>query len=333
DANYMELSEVINQRNQLLLLDQSRVTSISFYHIEPPAPYMLPLSEIAYMQSYPWGQYGDNIDLDYSNFMFRNHVLACQNENVLPVATPQTYSWENETYPSPTHIDCQTYLAFITGMKGVIYYTFKDYDNNSNIDITQPEIFAAAAKVAEEVLQTEWQSVILHGTHSYTNIGQYRYYANWLHENALYVMAVNASADDSYHFEIPLPEDAAYEAVNFFDYRPDSLSIENKVLQGELAPYQVAIYKIALSTSTPEITQQLTAQLMPNPADNSFQLSGIDAPTAVSIFNAQGSFVHRQHIARAGERIDIGFLKSGVYFVRFRSIDSGLSQTLKLIKL
>lgn len=247
DANYMEISEVENQKNHLMALDQSRVTTTSFADIEPPVPYMLPFTDVALMQSYPWGLQGEGHNLDRSNFYFRNLVLDCNEKHIFPMATPQTYNWDNQTYPSAAHIDCQTYLAFVTGMKGILYYTFKDYDNNSTIDVTQPEVFGAASNVANEILQSEWKDVILHGLHEYHNIYQFKYYATWRYNSAFYLIAVNADAENNQQYEIPLPDDVAGEAVNFFPNRPDSLSVENHRLSGELAPYQVAIYKMEIA--------------------------------------------------------------------------------------
>lgn len=244
DANYMEIQEVENQKNHLIALDQSRVATISFADIEPPVPYMLPLTDVAFMQSYPWGLQSEGHYLDLSDFDFRNLVLDCKEKHIFPMATPQTFNWIDQTYPSAAHIDCQTYLAFVTGMKGILYYTFKDYDNNSTIDVTQPEVFAAASNVANEILQSEWKDVVLHGLHEYHNIYQFKYYATWRYNGAFYLIALNADAENNQLYEIPLPEDVAGEAVNFFPNRPDSLSVQNNRLTGELAPYQVAIYKM-----------------------------------------------------------------------------------------
>lgn len=332
DANSMEISEVVNQKEQITNLDQSRVTSISFCDIEPPAPYMMPLTELAYMQSYPWGLESEGHDLSLSDFLFRNHVLACQNENIVPIATPQTFNWENETYPSPAHVDCQTYLAFIAGMKGVLYYTFKDYDNSSTIDVTQPAIFNTAANVASEILQSEWKDVILHGQHQYYNINQFRYYATWRYNDAFYLAAVNASPIETYLYEIPLPVDVTGDAINFFDYRPDSLSIQNGILMGELAPYEVAIYKMKIITNINDDDEPAKVAAFPNPVENSFHLSGINAPYQVDIFDVPGSLVTTKQIRSLADEIDVSKLKSGVYFVKVISKSHHQINSLKIIK-
>ena len=332
DANGQGIEIVAQQKEEIIALDSSRVTSISFYSNEPDAAYMIPLTELAYMQSYPWQLDGDRFDLSHTDFLFRNHVLACHNENVVPIATPQTYNWDNETYPSAAHVDCQTYLAFVTGMKGVLYYTFKDYDNNSTIDVTQPAVFEAAANVANEILQSEWKDVILNGEHQYYNINQFRYYATWRYNDAVYLIAVNASVDDTYFYEMPVPEDVTGEAINFFYYRPDNLSIQNGILTGELAPYQVAVYKMETTTGIHNYDARTNVRAFPNPVENSFHLSGISAPCQVDIFNVQGSLVTTRQISNQAEEIDISGLKSGVYFVKVISDDIYQINSLKIIK-
>ena len=333
DANDKEIEWVAQQKEQVMALDSSRVTSISFYSNEPNAPYMLPLTELACMQSYPWGLDDGRFDLSHTEYLFRNLVLACRDENVVPIATPQTFNWELETYPSPQHVDCQSYLAFATGMKGILYYTFKDYDNNSTIDVAQPEVFMAAGNVANEILHSEWQSVILHGEHTYANLGQYRYYATWRYNNAFYLVAVNASHDNSYYYEIPLPDGVSNDAVNFFDYRPDSLSVQNDSLQGQLEPYQVAIYKMDLTTSVTASYKQPEIKVVPNPVSNTFYLSGVQSPCKICIFNLQGSVVQRTKTYNPQETIDISSLSPGIYVVKVVANTHETVQTLKLIKL
>lgn len=333
DANGQGIDIVAQQKEELMALDSSRVTSISFYSNEPDAAYMLPLTEVGYMQSYPWQLDGDNYDLSHSDFLFRNHVLACQDEHVVPIATPQTYAWDLETYPSPEHVDCQTYLAFITGMKGVLYYTFKDYGNNSTIDVSQPQVFEAASRVANEILQTEWQEVILHGEHQYTNMGQYRYYATWRYNNALYLIAVNASHHNTYSYEIPLPEEVTGEPIHFFDYRPNSLSLQNGMLSGDLQPYQVAIYKMETVSGIPNDGGDITEiHSFPNPAENTFYLSGIQPPYQIQIYNTLGTCVAEEHIYNDNGEITVGQLTNGVYFMEVLKEGGKKYHSVKIIK-
>ena len=70
--------------------------------------------------------------------------------------------------------------------------------------------------------------------------------------------------------------------------------------------------------------------LRPNPATDHFCLDVSDQILdKVEIFTSTGQIVHTQKNVMSGESIDISFLKSGVYFVRFET--SGHVGTKKLI--
>ncbi len=248
DANNLEVSDLETQRDNLLSLDTSRVTSASWYNTTDPFTEMLPSVEMAGMQAYPWEDASEN-DLVFVDALWRTAVVESQAVGTVPFATPQAFNWDGQTYPSAAHLDCQTYLGFITGMKGALFYTFKDYDADETIDQSQPDVFAAASKIANEILTTEWKDVILFGEHTYFNIDFYRYYATWEHNGFLYLIAVNANDELAYEYSIELPENVIGTALNFFEDREDALSIEGQSLVGNLDPYQVAIYKMELASN------------------------------------------------------------------------------------
>jgi hypothetical protein len=71
-------------------------------------------------------------------------------------------------------------------------------------------------------------------------------------------------------------------------------------------------------------------KLRPNPASEHFCLDVSDQTIDnIEIFTSTGQIVHTQKNVMSGENIDISFLKSGVYFVRFEA--SGRVGTQKLI--
>ena len=73
-----------------------------------------------------------------------------------------------------------------------------------------------------------------------------------------------------------------------------------------------------------------TVQLRPNPARDHFYLNASgETIDRVEIFTTTGQIVHSQEQVMNGERIDISFLKSGVYFVRYGTSE-GVG-TLKLV--
>ncbi|MEM7571874.1 MAG: right-handed parallel beta-helix repeat-containing protein [Bacteroidota bacterium] len=241
DANDFGVSELQQQRQAILALDNARTTTASWY-TSGPLQSMLPFVEVPLMQSYPW-QNG-NADLVAAHAVLTALADTARLLGKFPIATPQTFNWDNETYPPPAHVYCQSYLGFVTGNRGLMYYTFKDYDANSTIDVTQSAVWIQAARVADEVLNSELRDVFLYGELERTEIDFYRYYGKWTYENHYYYIVLNANAAQTYTYDIPLPADAAPLAVNIFSANPDDLSVSDGRLRGDLGPYQVAIYRI-----------------------------------------------------------------------------------------
>jgi hypothetical protein len=332
NANYHEISELKLQKQKLLKLDSSRVSIADFDRIHPPFQYMLNYLEATLFYQGPWGYpWGITPDLDLVAYRYRFHAKTTDTNGLFPMVIAQTHTWEDYSFPPPAHLDCQSYLGFITGNKGVLFYDFTD--ESTTINISQPELYAAATNVATEILQSELKQVILHGQHQYQNINQYRHYATWRYNNAFYVIALNASPYNSYYYDIPLPEDVNDEAINFFNYRPDSLSVQNGLLSGDLAPYQVAIYKIE---ELPKgITNRETAakiRVYPNPASGEIFITGTDPTLNCKIYNATGVCVAALSGISGDAPVNIRHLPDGMYFIHLYGNDKNTYQPIKIIK-
>lgn len=320
DANDFGAEEIAQQRDILLELDDTRVTSTSWY-TDGPLTEMLPFVEIGGMQAYPWGDWGD---LVASHATFTSLADTARMQGKFPISSPQAFNWDDETYPPAAHLDCQTYLGFITGMKGVLFYTFKDYDNDSTIDETQPELYAVAANIAEEVLQSELKDVLLFGEHQAEVIDFYRYYATWRHNDFVYLIAVNANAAQTYYYNIPLPEDIVGEAVNLFENRPDNLAISGGNLVGNLSPYQVAVYRFnTTATATTSVFTSEGMTISPNPAGEQTEITYVLTEKSnlnLELYDAYGRVVFSEKIIQnAGQHsktLDVADYPSGVYFLR-----------------
>ncbi len=295
NADYYELELLQQQKQQLLELDQSRVVTADFNQIVPPFQYMLDFLETSCISQSPWGYPWGPADLETVCYRYRFHALKAKENGVFPLIVPQVFNWEDNSWPSPEHLDCQTYLGYITGNKGVLFYTFPDYDSGTFINNTHPGLYDAASNIAAEILQSEWKEVILHGDFNYHNIYKYKHYATWRYNNSLYLIAVNASHDNTYSYEIPLPEDVVGEAVNYFVHRPNSLSIQNGMLTGDLEPYQVAIYKMETQvTDIKQAPSPLQMQAYPNPTSGNILLTGTKGIVHCKIYNSMGQCVFQK---------------------------------------
>lgn len=211
-------------------------------------------------------------------------------------------------------------------MKEVLFYTFKDYDNDSTIDETQPELYEIAVNIAEEVLQSELKEVILFGEHQAEVIDFYRYYATRRYNDFVYLIAVNANAETTYGYNIPLPSDVVGAAFNLFPDRPDDLSINNGNLTGALSPYQVAVYRFNTTATATDASVAAAADIsvLPNPARTDVTLSySLPEMTnfTTEIFNALGQSLFlqentTQNAGRHSQNIDVSAWAAGVYYLR-----------------
>lgn len=84
DANDFGAPEISQQREILLDIDASRVTSTSWY-TDGPLTEMLPHVEIGGMQAYPWGNWGD---LVASHAVFRSLADTARMQNKFPFSSP-----------------------------------------------------------------------------------------------------------------------------------------------------------------------------------------------------------------------------------------------------
>jgi len=334
NASYHEIPDIAAQKQKLLELDSSRVSTAEFERIHPPFQYMLNHLETSIFYQGPWGYpWGITPDLDLVAYRYRFHAKTADTNGLFPMVIAQTHTWESNSFPPPAHLDCQSYLGFITGNKGVLFYAFTDGENNTTINISQPELYAAATNVATEILQSELKEVILHGEHQYYNINQYRHYATWRYNDAFYMIAANASPDNNYDYEIPLPDDVNGEAINIFDYRPNSLTVQNGLLTGELAPYQVAIYKI--NESPKAITSRETnskVRAYPNPTHGEIYITGTGETLNCKIYNATGICVATLSGISGNAPINIQHLPDGMYFIYLHGNDLTTYPPIKIIK-
>ena len=164
------------------------------------------------------------------------------------------------------------------------------------------------------------------------NLGQYKYYATWRYNGSFYLIAVNASHDNSYNYEIPLPENTIGDPINFFPDRPDSLVLESGILTGELGPYQVAVYKMDTRIAVNDEIFVDRLCLLPNPAENSLRILGLSKTSRLEIFDLMGRKIISE-IIDPNHALDLGDLGSGIYLVKVTSYDNPKShQILRLIK-
>lgn len=318
DANDFDAEDLARQNAVMDQFDTLRLRSASWYTSDPLTA-MVPGVDIAGMQAYPWGN--GTADLVASHFVLRAMADTARQLGKFPLATPQAFNWDDETYPPAAHLDCQSYLSLVTGNKGVMFYTFRDYDNDATIDETQPEIWAAASNFAREVRAAGLKEVILLGEFEHFNVDFYRYYGTWTYDGYLYLIAVNANDELTYDYDLPLPAELpAGVAEPLFPDRPDSLRRVGNRLQGQLTPYQVAGYRFALqpSSTSETVAPPPGVEIFPNPSDGRVELRLPDGRWMIELYDQNGRLVASSE--RTGPRAswNLSDLPAGSYQLQIR---------------
>ncbi|NLF24585.1 MAG: hypothetical protein GX589_02860 [Deltaproteobacteria bacterium] len=152
-------------------------------------------SDLMAFQTYPIpSEPLSSVTSSYSN------VAASHNQGF--VANLQTFGWHG-IYRPPTggELRNMTYQALLTGVKGVLYYTF--FDEVTDLGQNH-ELLAAATQIAKEVRALE--PFLLNGERRTLPITQPEVFATqWILGHRLLVIAVNASTAPA-DIEISLPE-------------------------------------------------------------------------------------------------------------------------------
>ncbi|MEO1452056.1 MAG: hypothetical protein AAFV07_21165, partial [Bacteroidota bacterium] len=154
DANNYPLQELITQRTRLDSLDTTRVTSQSMYSLGIVSQFA-PYTEMPAMQGYPWGNGND--DLSQTYLTFSKFCDSVKTLGGVPMVDIQVFNWPGESYPSPEHLECQTYLSLVCGAKGIMYYTYLDYDANRPISNSQQPLWQKIKQNASEILSPTLQ--------------------------------------------------------------------------------------------------------------------------------------------------------------------------------
>ena len=238
DANVNTTPDSIRQLNSVVKkLAPNKLTYISLFLAldRPEIPYF-GLSDMVANQSYPIGN--DNIEVVYQ--VMNSTVKSALSHNNVPIANLQTFAWQpNKPIPSPQELNNMTYQALMAGVKGVIYYAYRSKEIDLN---KQPQTWNALERLAREV-QT-LSPVLLSGVRTELSDGQDErpLAVTFTGPAGNYFIALNTNRTQTRLVNIKLP-DIKLRLRAVFGTRA-RLSAKDGVVQGQLSPLEVAIYKM-----------------------------------------------------------------------------------------
>jgi len=158
------------------------------------------------------------------------------------IANLQTFAWSSTQRP-PTTIEVRnmTYQALLEGVRGILYYTYKD---SSNYLPNNTELWSGIKTIAQEVKSLEpW---LLGSNFRMTNITQNNSQilsSMWQVNNQKLLLVLNISTE-SQNVSINLPS-SIRQLGSFFNTQQPSLSLKNGALTGSLKPLDIQVYQVS----------------------------------------------------------------------------------------
>jgi hypothetical protein len=154
-------------------------------------------------------------------------------------------------WPTTTELKFMAYTSLAAGIKGLAFYTFKDYDTNSTIDLTQPALYKAVKDFNQEVKQY-LEPVLLggqfarmtnfQGVKTPENGSDYAIVAShWNYNNSTYFIITNQNNYDSEYVNVKIPDNTRVVMKSLIPSIPKKLNIVGDRIQGSLGPLEVQV--------------------------------------------------------------------------------------------
>nr|MBA3706469.1 T9SS type A sorting domain-containing protein [Bacteroidota bacterium] len=255
----------------------------------------------------------------------------------------QIYNWQkssSDRFPTAMEGRAMIYNALIAGSKSLWFYTFRDYQNNSTVNLSQPALWNETKNVSTN-LKNILGTVILNGTLSknITTNSSYVKASYWNYNGDTYLIAVNSNNS-------PVSATISYDAIGktvsaMLSDIPGTLTFNSstKQLTGTMQPMEVQAIKLKnINTGINSLNDlDYTFQLYPNPASEnviiSYQLAN-NSEIKIFICDMLGKEVmqianEKQNSGEHSLNVNTTELNNGIYFIKV--IIGGQETTEKLI--
>lgn len=209
-------------------------------------------------------------------------VAQCEANGKLPIEIAQAFIYgesDKFPYPSPAQCDVYSYFSLVAGMKGLMFYTFRNDSAGTTVNLSHPKLWEMTSRVSTEI-QSTLKDMLLNGNRTtVANVNTHVYYAKWRYHQEEYVIAVNT---DNVAHSVTIPV-LGTTKNSLFAYRNNTLSINGGNLTGTLGKLDVQIYKITdvpADVEAPGIPKGLSASAI---STTSFTLSWIASTDNVKV--------------------------------------------------
>lgn len=234
DDGRLSVADVDARRIQTRAIDPSRITYISGFSRQSTD--FAASADVLGFQTYPIGNGG--LTLDYVGDILTDLRATLGPAHPL-IANLQTFAWPGERAPTPQEVRNMTYQALVSGVDGIIYYTYLDDAWNMR---NYSDIWATLQELAAELNMLT--PMLLEGQRSRLNTGNLAVMAGyWQHNDTGYLILVN-TAYEAHNVDVALPETAPGSATPLVAQPASELHLTNGHIQGMLAAEGVVVYHI-----------------------------------------------------------------------------------------
>ena len=198
-------------------------------------------------QSYPIGYPFNNRPQNLPNHLIEvNYVFnmgreAADKYQHSVIANLQTFSWKESRFPTPDEVQNMSYQALISGVNGILFYTYEDRENRIK---EHPDVWKRLKLIAAEI--NTMSPVLLKGTLRKLKTKWNDVLANmWIYREIIYVVVVNTSQTETREVSLSFPIDIKRRAQPLFTELPSGMIFQKSTLSGLIKPGDVHVYQLS----------------------------------------------------------------------------------------
>lgn len=204
------------------------------------------------IQCYPFGD---------GNQSWRNELEATQDlltsatNRIRPArsavwANLQAFAWKPDSQPSAAEMRAQAWLAILSRVRGIFWYSYLSYADKQPLPEAHPELWGELVRLVPEIrtitpflVNGQFIAMPNPADQAFDNGEGTWHAAGWRHPQGTLLVVVNASRSSALDLTLPLPDGAAGMPLRPFDADryPQSLHVANGRLRGQLSPGSVEV--------------------------------------------------------------------------------------------
>lgn len=197
----------------------------------------------SYPIGYPFNNRPQNLPnhLIEVNYVFNMARAAADKYQHSVIANLQTFSWKESRFPTPDEVQNMTYQALVSGVNGILFYTYEDQENRIK---EHPDVWNRLNLIAAEI--NTMSPVLLQGTFQKMNTKWNDVLANlWTYRNIMYVIIINTSQTETREVSLSFPLGTITIAQPLFAELLSGMIFQKSTLSGLIKPGDVHIYQLS----------------------------------------------------------------------------------------